>query len=161
MSATTSSQNIVMTKDHHTHKNDVMPPPPPSLLEFNETNDNSNSFPHSISRQSTQVPQFTETFLPEDIDYDNNNNMYYRSTHDHNKQKDLGLGKSILKKRTSEQEGFQQSNMHDTKKSIHEASIRIAKAPLVEDEHRFSELKDVDKVGKESTTKQEIRFSRN
>ena len=87
--------------------------------------------------------------------------MYNRSTHDDNKQKDLGLGKSILKKRTSEQEGFQLSNMNDAKKSIHEASIRIAKAPLVEDENRFSGLQDVDKVGKESTTKQEIRCSRN
>lgn len=44
------------------------------------------------------------------------------------------------------------------RKSMHEASIRIKNAPLLEHENRFSEVKDVDKIGGgwSNTKKEEI-----
>ncbi|GFH56315.1 hypothetical protein CTEN210_12791 [Chaetoceros tenuissimus] len=147
----------MMTKD--LTLDDVMHDHPISLFEFNTSGDNNKSCGPKLSRQSTQGPQFTEAFLPDDLDSDNNDDIS-RSADD--KQKDLRLGKSILKNTTTAKD-VQSSTMNDARKSIHEASIRIAKAPLVEDENRFSGLKDVDKVGKWMIAKEEenIRRSRN
>lgn len=166
MSAT-SSQNreeTMMTTDL-TPLDDIMHPIS-VLLEFNASDNNSKSFRPKLSRQSTQGPQFIEVFLPgaEDLLDNNDNDDIYRSAAV-DKKNDLTLGKSILKNSKTTAKDFQSSNMNDARKSIYEASIRIAKAPLIEDENRFSTLKDVDKVGKWTIarTKEEenIRRSRN